>query len=65
MPRVKHVIEAIMIKKIQKDKRSDPNIKVENMLQVDLEVIYLDNIQGKFTIETIEVELIRDTQMLG
>jgi Ca2+-dependent lipid-binding protein len=53
------------MKKVDKSKRDDPNLKVENMVQADLEVIYLNNIQGKFTIQTMDVELFRDTEMFG
>ena len=35
------------------------------MIQVDLEIIYLNNIQGKFHIETMEVELTRNTEIVG
>lgn len=55
----------MLIKKIDKDKRNDPNMKVENVAQVKLEIIYLNNAQGRFTLESIEVELIRNTEMLG
>ena len=65
MPRVKHVIEAILIKKVDKDKRSGKDIKIENLIQVDLELIYLNNIQGKFTLYTIEIELTRNTELIG
>jgi hypothetical protein len=55
MPRVKHVIEAILIKKVEKGKDNDPHLKIINAIKVNLEVIYLDKNQGKFTLESIEV----------
>ena len=61
MPRVRHVVEAVLMKKVDKETRNNPRHKIENMLQVDLEIIYLNNVQGKFIIETMEVELTRDT----
>ena len=65
MPRVKHIVEAMLMKKVDKDRRDDPAVKIENMVEVNLELIYLDQVQGKLTIETMEVELTRDTEMFG
>lgn len=48
MPRVKHVIGTHLIKK--RYKKNKKSYEIENLLDIELEIIFLNNVQGKLII---------------
>lgn len=62
MPRVKHEIECLLVEKNWDRFFEGP---LRNIVQVDLAVISFDKIIGKLIISSIEIDLTRNTELVG
>ena len=61
MPQTKHVVE-VKLAQMSEGEVAQP---VKNLLQLDLNIIYLPKLKGRLVISAIDLRLTRDTDMVG